>query len=248
MRIPPWAPPDLVRYLPDDQKGAAKGSGSDREEDAILRQLVTDSRMEAVWRRLTLRSPRSVYPGSRLFHECCVALAAWRAQTKLTRAEVRKLHLSVAKRARHLRELLQTVEGSKHLHWHNYLDELGLGSGRVIGEPEEDSFSNEVIELPRLDVLLRHLEDNAVAIAEGSTRRVPQPNAPDARVRFVAYHLSEYFQDRYGTPLHATVATVTSVICDTDVGEDDVRGWIRTRSKPERKRKNSTGRKLPNAD
>jgi hypothetical protein len=246
IKIPEWAPPALVSRLADDQKRAAKESAWDQQEDAILRQLVTDRRMEAVWRRLMRRS---AHGDTRLCWECCAALAAWRAQTKLTRAEARKLHLSVAKCARQLRELLQTDEGLQHLEWYHYLDEFGLGSGRVMGEPEEDSFINEVIELPRWDVLiLRRLEDNAVAMAETSTRRVPQPNAPDARVRFVAYHLSDYFERSYGTPLHAIVAIVTSVICDADVGEDHVRGWIRTRNKSERKRETPTGRKPQEAD
>jgi hypothetical protein len=241
IKIPEWAPPALAWQLPHYEEHAGQKS-ADAGPDwasacAILTRLVTDMRMERVWRLLRQREGFSPVE---LFWTCRDARAAWRAMPKLTRAEVRDFHLSLADSARKLRELLRTDEGSRHLDWDLY-PEVGAGYWRrlIIDEPDEDGIGDP-IELPTLDVILTRLEQNARAKAGESARGVPRPTAPDAHVRFVAYQLSDYCQRSYGMPLHDIVATVTNVVCEADVDEEDVRGWIRTRNEAERKQETPT--------
>jgi hypothetical protein len=161
MRIPDWAPKDLVEQLPqmeedarrseadgDDSRNFLYGDLSDSEALDILKRLITDKRMEDTWRLLARREP-SYRRDSRILGDelkdlpptpyslslcfaCFEAIGQWRSYPKLTRAEERDLHLAIAKKAGELRKLLQTDPGWVHTQWSFYPDEFA-DLGRKFG-------------------------------------------------------------------------------------------------------------------
>lgn len=258
MRIPSWAPKALTAELPRTEERARAeteetramelsfGGISNAEILQILLRLMTDSRMEMIWARLERRAKQFRVDSGRgdarhysvsVFGACIAGIGQWRMRPKATRAEMKEVHLNISKRADQLLALLETETGSWHKQHSFYPEELAtLGKTLKLSparwpDGTENYGANPWLHdlLPGIDVFLKRLKSNALAIAENPKAMVGRENDPDAGIRFAALWLLRHFRDCYGQPLYSTVATITNVVHESDVMEDDVRGWDRTR-------------------
>lgn len=175
-----------------------------------------------------------------LFITCIAAKADWMNTPKLTRAKSSELFLEVAKLAGKLRAAILKVKGPERFRLWNivqYLDDewlrtIAAGSGvwqKLTKDEQQDRLRDLRVELdvlPRIPPILFALKQQAELFAS-HPRAFSQPHGREAEANHFARYLSNYTIESYGTPLNAHVATITNVILETELTEENVKALSR---------------------
>jgi hypothetical protein len=246
MRIPEWAPWDLVELWNkrDEPRGEFQlnpvipsfDSRIDRAEELdALRKMIFDPRMEKVWLTIVKLNEQKLdgeLNGRCGWHffivQCCI-----REFSQMPRH-------TPAERAAHLESIARAADELANRLYDSYYmcatdptsllngDELGQLSDALsfIGtwDDKRDEFQCIAAEnMPPVWAMVGRVAELARVIAQTPPRVKHQKDPDEARCHYFVRELSREFRRAYGRPLHGTVARFASVLLDDDITEDRVR-------------------------
>lgn len=220
--LPEWAP-EILRKLYHGRKEQQQNYPN----DDLLEKLVSDSRMQAVWKAITKRQKNENYP----FPLFILLSALLRCEEPRESPQALKQRYSnIANRARQLEEAMRDTELERE-----GLSSIVSGIAKSAGE-----FAGNVNQLALLVTALntnkpaKNVDTKFWPYVEFMDRFVKHP-----RRTMLARWLYQKFTHDFNQPLWKTIATLVEVICDAQPEEIKI-DWVRNTCKGVVKPKEST--------
>ena len=192
-----------------------------------LGALVSDTRMEAIWKNLSRKHALSSEEAMRLWSECRAAHLTWLRSSKLSREDHKKRHRLIARKCEELAGLI----GRSAFANRNLIDWLPADIQPELIKIRALGPSNSVQWLTAENLLQEGIATYADHVAEWPVP-MRKPGSRKAAAHYFARRLLAYFRKHYGRPRHGTVAVLTEVYLGVPVHVDDVKKADKTASAP----------------
>jgi hypothetical protein len=207
-----------------------------KEGNQLLERLLTDQRMRDVWLSLDRRK-KTDDDARRFWMMCDSCIVGWRGEPKISQNEriaiLESIQDSAAKLQSNMHLLkdfnlysINALIDTETIEWLLETLNANLSDFDNAKAVEYAKFCLSDV-TPKLDTVLMDIHSKAEA-AKQETVTVKKPNSENAGIHYFVRHLSSYFLDYYGQPLHESVATTTSVVLQIDnIDSDYVRKLVK---------------------
>lgn len=206
------------------------------EGDKLLGRLLTDQRMKEVWQTLARRK-KTEDDARRFWMMCDSCIVGWRGEPKITQNErvaiLERIQESVAELQRNMHLLkdfnfysINNLIENQTIEW--LLETLDADLSPY-EEPEAVEYAKFCLSdvTPKFDLVLMDIHAKAEAFKQ-ETVTVKKPNSENAEIHYFVRHLSSFFQDYFGQPLHESVAITASVVLEAEnIDSDYVRKLVK---------------------
>lgn len=243
MKYPKWTPKILIvhyfKYFERDPNLAERNKGIKEKRDLLLR-LLTDSRMEQVWKEITKQAKKNLkgditdYVFVRVFISTHNATLAYRFSKKETRRKKANRQLGIAQAARKLSKALEGSELDRSpLCLYNLDDFDSLKWALPKGTSVADLFKQlESLDMVGFSQRLNMLADKADELASEAMVEptlISKPNIENSRRLVFIRYMALHFKWEFGSPLYRTLASLTSVALEESIdhvtAREALRGW-----------------------
>jgi hypothetical protein len=212
--------PDRQQYMPE---GKLESSLNFAKSNEVLDKLITDQRMDAVWKSLARRSAdKGAYISFWWASE--QALVSWHYTSKLSDAERRKICDDIQHCAARLQHLIEESMAFQDYSIADQFSEQSIANLRWQWTQDEmrnyqqiHSTTKTILrqEIPTINMVLMDIQEKARQHSEEKPL-VLKPRSENAALHHFARTISGYLKSRYGQPLHEVVANTAAVILDLD--------------------------------
>lgn len=222
---------DRQQYMPD---GRIESGLSFHRSNQVLDRLITDQRMDAVWKSLARR--RADEGGYISFWWACEqAIVDWHCTSKLSDAERKKICDDIQHCAARLQHLIRESMAFQDYSIADQFSEQSIANLRWYWTPEEMRNYQSIFstmkfilrqEMPSINMVLMDIQEKAGQHTEEKPL-VLKPRSENAALHHFARTISKYLKSRYGQPLHEVVANTAAVVLDLDeVDPESVRKLV----------------------
>lgn len=200
----------------------------DKESTALLERLITDIRMEGVWKALAKRIDID-FEFYQFFNACEKGITGWRGNIKQTASERKAFYQEIRDTATKLFSLINKSDQFDFYSIDNLVDKKKIKwLLEVLDAPIDVSYAQfSLAEItPSIDKVLIDISEKATQYGEKESP-VKKPNSPNAEIHYFIRSLSHYFSEKYRKPLHEVVAITAGVIFDKqDIEADHVKKLV----------------------
>ncbi len=239
MKFPNWAPKYLTEfhrsYLENGNLAAQgrhlAGHGMNaKESDQILLRMLSDGRMEKVWRSLGKRFERRNpdYQHYRFVFECFMGVSHWRHSPKLTTKQRRLLANRIKKYVSDLSQSLSEIGYDGNPLFSHILADRPIDRHLAYFLDQIEHYSKNEVAQTQIPVALPPMHWFLTALCAdidsliSERLLVTKPKSKNAALHFLIRRLNRYFVSKFGQPLHDLVAATSSVVLDLDDVDPDL--------------------------
>ena len=207
------------------------------EGDKLLGRLLSDQRMKEVWQALARRK-KTEDDARRFWMMCDSCIVGWRGEPKLTKIERIEILKNIQDAAAKLQTNMHLLNEFNFYRITNLIEDSAVEwlvdafEGDMSDSSQTDPLSyarfclGDVI--PQLDIVLMDIHSKAETFKNNKVT-VKKPKSKNAQTHFFVRHLSTFFQDYFGQPLHEAVAITTAVVLGLEeIDTDYVRKLVKS--------------------
>ena len=192
------------------------------ESTALLGKLMTDTRMNDVWKTLSKRIDKES-DFYFFFFVCEDGISGWKSDLKQTVAERKVFYQEIQVAAGKLLNLMDKSEKFDLYSIAQLIDKERIEWLRnTLEAPKDLSFTKAAVTgiMPEIYKVLIDISETAARCGDEELF-VKKPNSEKADIHYFARMLSQYLKDKYKQPLHEVVATTAEVVFDRKYIDSD---------------------------